>query len=387
MRFQRPELLWVGLIGLILLLAVWWIPGEGRGESDSFSHAFGGKSVFLKLIEELEGDTIRSVEQLAPYEYEYGRLVVLGPARYPHQDQWDLLYDDVWDYGASLLFAAAADDPSVNGDVFGISIEPDRSQLQADEERDWDTGPVYAETELVDGTVEWKSSAHLEFDRPDLWEVLVSCEERPQVARREFGEAFVVFCASDEIFSNAAMTEPKRAELAYRIFEACETDYAVTCYDESLNRSGAPKVLGLLFEPTLRPLTLQALLVLVLFAWAGSVRFGPVRQLTDSRRRSIEEHAEALGLMYYQSKAGDRSVKSLADFVTFEMVRLGGPTLHANSAEAIAKLSREDVDSVRLLLSDIHSAKNRNLKNPQAGLILKKLAKILEGMRSRQRLE
>src|SRR5690606_28775721 len=76
-----------------------------------------------------------------------------------------------------------------------------------------------ARTELVEGAVSWQTSGRLEFDR-EQWEVLLTVEGKPQVIRRDLGDGEVMFVATDDPFSNAAMLDPDQALLAYRVLEA-----------------------------------------------------------------------------------------------------------------------------------------------------------------------
>ena len=61
-----------------------------------------------------------------------------------------------------------------------------------------------------------------------------------------------------------------------------------------------PGVLELLLQPTIRVVTIQATLFVGLLLWAAAVRFGPLRPLPPTRRRSKEEFLNALGDMLYR---------------------------------------------------------------------------------------
>ncbi len=61
--------------------------------------------------------------------------------------------------------------------------------------------------------------------------------------------------------------------LALRLLESVSGPDSFVLFDEYFNTTGAPKVVGLLFDPLLRPVTVQAVAVLACcFTWCGSLR-------------------------------------------------------------------------------------------------------------------
>jgi len=241
---------------------------------------------------------------------------------------------------------------------------------------------VPAETELVEETVHWKSNAEIETDTND-WEVLLTVDGQPQVVRREFGLGTFVLVASDEIFSNGAMLEADRALLAYRILESGGDFFEATWFDETLNDSGAPKVLGIIFAAEFRPITLQLLLILILFGWLGARRFGPAEQSRRSRRRSIVEHAEAVGILYYRAAAGGRAVKAQREFLRQELRRLCGPGFRVDDPAAVARQAQTVEADVRELFETVDGieAFDATVTRSKASKLLRQLSTLIARVR------
>jgi hypothetical protein len=124
-----------------------------------------------------------------------------------------------------------------------------------------------------------------------------------------------VVAASDQIFSNRVLAsrEDDSALLAYRIVEAAGPGRPVW-FEEYLNTVGTSKVVGILLDPEFRHLTLQLGLLLLLFAWWGFRRFGPVQGAPKAERRSIVEHAVALGNLHFKAGTGGRLVGAYLDY-------------------------------------------------------------------------
>ena len=422
MRIWRAETLWLMLVAVLLVLAVWWFPGSASLNTDTYSVSHSGKKALYQSLRRLDTDVSRSSEDLIPRPGYGDRLLVLGPARTPSSEEWDALYFEVRD-GAALLYAAAARDPYLEADRFGARVVPmwDDESMDDDEQADDagdesgeseadrqdsadgsgdqtttgdssddadddDQAPSFfreefvVETKLVEGPVEWTTRARIELDDEE-WDVLVSANSQPQVVRRQFGRGTIVMVATDDVFSNQALTDPRKALLAYRIIEAAPAA-GRTWFDESLNSSGVPKVLGILFDPAFRPMTLQLILLAVLFGWSGSRRFGPAESPATPARRSIVEHAEAVGVLYYRAGAGAHAVRSQMEYLKQEMRRLYGRMFHADSAAALAQQAGLEEADVRQLLTQASVPPDGELSNAAAGRLLRRLTDLSARVRS-----
>jgi hypothetical protein len=430
MLSRRPELLWLLGVSIVLLLAVWWIPGSSSVNSDSYSVAYGGKKVLYQAMRRLDARVIRSVDKLVPNdEFATDRILILGPARYPSDEEWQLLYKAVVS-GNSVVFAAQSGDPNVDAGPFRVSVSggstfenfddldemetpteqetapkvdaetetasssTDDEKTTADEdsnvEEESDDGDVpktfselmggrKATSRLVEGEVPWRSSGRIEMEE-DEWDVLVEADSAPQAVRRKLGRGTFTLIASDDIFSNGAMLDPDKALLAWRLLETASTDGS-TIFDESLNSSGVPKVFGLLFDPLFRPITLQLILIAVLFGWLGSRRFGPARRSLHTRRRSVVEHAEAVGTLYFRAGAGPHAVQCLHEFLKQELRNRFGQTFQVDNAERVARQTRADKHEVQELFASIRVFSNAKRGSATAARLLKRLSRLLAGLR------
>jgi len=319
----RSELFWVLGLGVVMLLIVWWIPGAGGASRDTYSFEARGKSALFRL---LAGTGFEPARSLAPLdETTLGRgssvetLLLLGPSRYPSREEWSVLLRWLTAGGGTLVFAAREDDPAVRIPLLGIEVKPPGTPFQPSRRpTESEDGPEKeppsplalprVETDLAAGKFLWRSSGKLDYDDPfHRVEVLVKVDGDPQVIRRKVGLGTLVVAASDWVFNNRSLADRRfdNGLLAFRLIEAAGPGRRVH-FDESLNSLGTAKVVGILLDPELRQFTLQIVLVTLLFVWWGSRRFGPPRLSTAGRRRSIVEHAVALGNLHYKAGSGAR---------------------------------------------------------------------------------
>ena len=374
-----------------------------------------GKKVLFQSLRGMEGNVGRSLEQLIPRPGFADRILILGPARYPTTEEWNQLHAEVH-AGGTLVFAGRLSDPQVDLGPFGAKIKPlresppepapespdiplvDEAGRQAGKQpaesdgestgedrketerlSHWFLKETIAETDLVESRVVWRTQGSLELNSSE-WQVLVNSSSKVQVARRGLGKGTIVLLASDDIFSNGVLTDPERALLAVRIIESAPNG-SRTWFDETLNSSGVPKVLGILFDPFIRPLTLQFMLITALFGWAGSSRFGPVRQTICRQRRSIVEHARAVGILYSHAGAGAHAVRALHEFLKLELRRLYGTTFRVESAEAISRLAQTGEDEVRTLLNRVRAAESGGLSPSAACQLLRGMSVLISRIR------
>lgn len=404
MRRWRTELAWLGLVALLLLLSVWWIPGSGSVLTDSFSVTFVGKKALYQSLRRLDGSVARSTHRLVPEFSEGDRLLILGPARSPSSDEWNAIKAAVAS-GMSLVYAVSDNDPVVDLEPFGVRIKEaevevdsleskppaeSSSEKPADDKKkrkrpkqNLFSSPQTATTSLVSESVTWRHPRPIEPSGASTasltelgWETLVSVKEEPQVIRKQFGLGTIVVVNSDDIFSNQSMLDDDQALLAIRIIESAESD-GTTWFDETLNSSGTPKVFGILFDSQFRPMTLQLILVAVLFGWSGARRFGPAFQNLVKRRRSIVEHAEALGILYFHSRAGAQAVAQAQEHFRSEIRRQFGSGFRVDDPVALARLAQTNVEDVQKLLRAANEvAHSASPTNAQAAKVLRDLAQL-----------
>jgi hypothetical protein len=272
---------------------------RGREGADSFDADGGGKKAFYDFASRLLPDVRRSSRGLVPDDPDADVVVLLGPARYPDRSQWQTLHDWV-SRGNAVLFAARWQDPAVDLAPFGIEVVP---TIEEDSEE-----KSQVETELLAGDVDWRSLGEVRFADEDAW-VVVSLEGSPQVVWQAVGEGAIVVAASDFVFTNLSLTKEENGLLGFRILETTSPTGTVH-FDEGLNEAGAPRVVGVLFEPPFRLVVVQLLVIALGFVWMAGRRFGPIEVEGRAVRRSLVEHAEALGILHYRARTGSRLVGS-----------------------------------------------------------------------------
>ena len=138
-------------------------------------------------------------------------------------------------------------------------------------------------------------------------DVLLRTDQGVQGVELLHGRGRIIVLASDHLFSNRALNDDQSRRagvLAVRLLQRLASSDSSLIFDESLNASGQPQVVGLLLNHWLRPVTLQVVTLLLLFGWAGSQRFGSPLPPRQPPRHSLVEHTDALGNLYWRSRNG-----------------------------------------------------------------------------------
>lgn len=371
---KRGEWLFPALLFGLLFVGYGLIPlPETREKTDSFGSDRSGKKVFHDLAAKLLASVSRSSTSLVPEDPDADVIVLLGPARYPDRAQWQTLHDWV-SGGRALLFAAKWEDPAVSLDPFGIEIVPaferetDSAAEPASEGGATETGPPL-ETDLVEGKVDWRSGGHIRFTDPK-GVIVASLGGWPQVIWQPVGDGVIVVAASDFIFSNLSMVEPENAVLAVRILEQTSPDGPVY-FDEGLNQAGAPKVVGVLLDGPLRLPTLQLLVVTLLFGWMVSRRFGPLHRPGQAERRSLVEHAEALGSLHYKVGTGASLLGSYMEYFGRDLGLAYRRGPRGRVLEDARERTKDDKDEIARA---IRASKSQSLDRGRVATVIRSLA-------------
>ncbi len=369
---KRGEWLFPALFLGLLCVGYGLVPlPQSREKTDSFGFDRSGKKVFFDLASKLLPDVRRSAGSLVPEDPTADVLVLLGPARYPDRAQWQTLHDWISE-GRALVFAAKWQDPAVELEPFGIEIVPEVEQVvEEDAGEPTEEAPPGIETDLVEDEVDWRSSGQIRFTDPK-GTIVVATGGYPQVIWQPVGDGIIIVAASDFIFSNLSVTEPANAVLAFRILELGSPAGAVY-FDEGLNRAGAPKVVGVLLEGPLRLPTLQLLLVTVLFGWMVSRRFGPLVRRGRSQRRSLVEHAEALGSLHYKVQTGSSLLGSYLEYFGRE---LGLAYRTGPKGRELLDVMGRGKDAKETISRAVRAAKSRNLDRARVASVIRSLATL-----------
>jgi hypothetical protein len=353
---KRAEWAFPALLVVLVVAASGVVPlPRGRRAADSFGADGGGKKAFFDLASRLLPDVHRSSQRLVPEDPDADVIVLLGPARYPDRAQWQSLHQWVSD-GNALLFAARWQDPAVDLGPFDVSLVPRLGEDGEDAESRGKT-----ETDHISGEVDWRTLGEVRFENEDAW-VQLSVDGSPQVVWLPVGSGAIVVAASDYVFTNRSLTKENNGLLAFRILETTAPDGTIY-FDEALNEAGAPRVVGLLFEPPFRAVVVQLLAVTLLFAWMTSRRFGPIRYRGRVERRSLVEHAEALGVLHYRARTGARLVASYLEHFRRELGLRHG---RAGSMEA-------DTEEVARF---VRAAKSPSLERERVAAMITSLARL-----------
>ncbi|MCH7688882.1 MAG: DUF4350 domain-containing protein, partial [Planctomycetes bacterium] len=311
-KFWKTD--WVLLAALFLLVSLhFWFPNIRTGPAhDTFSTTAEGKKAFYLLVRQQAASrgivVRRNLNPLLRWNFEFGAnasgtpvLCLLGPQRYPTSVEWEKLLEWV-SSGGILVLAARYNQPEFKIEDLELEVKRLNRRL--------DAGPQDIQTDLVTtGNVFWKSKGRVVASANAAQ--LVNADGTLQAVSSSYGSGRIVVVASDFIFSNQSLAwdDNSNGELAYRLLEWVGGDGNIY-FDESLNISGTPKVVGLLFDPMLRPVTVQLLLGLLLFGWWRRRRFGPLLPKTVTARHNIVDHTDALGILNYKTKNGVEALRS-----------------------------------------------------------------------------
>jgi len=197
------------------------------------------------------------------------------------------------------------------------------------------------------------------------------------VVRQRHGNGQVVVVAGDFIFSNQAMTyaDQSNAVLALGILDAAQAGEYV--FDESLNISGTPKVVGLLFNPLFKPMALQMLIGLVLFAWWRSRRFGPLLPEAAVARRNIVDHTDSVGVLLYRTGDGAAALRAYLRQLFGELKLKSYRGREDRVIEPLAHRLGKSPEAVkRVLQRAVKASKAPQVDRREAAYMLRQLAVI-----------
>lgn len=373
---------WLWLAGLALLLSLhfWFPPITSGPPQDTYSARAEGKKAFYRLAQRRFWGVARNTQSFDAFvrkldeNYETEAvLCLLGPARYPTPREWETLLDWVQS-GGRLILAARAEDGELALEELNIQIAPlADAAADAGDESGPDQSPSSVTTTLLDeADLEWNSNQAVLGGTTTL----VSSRGTQQAVRQTYGNGQIVIVATDDIFSNASLGVGDNSVLAFRLLEAAGAIDTVY-FDESLNASGTPKVVGLLLEPFLRPVTVQLLVALWVFGWWRSRRFGPLLPRSVTARRNIVDHTDTVGILHYKARGGAVAVRSYLQQLVMEL-RLKYFKGHEERVlEPLAGRLGTDVGELKQWLDRAEAASR--VDNPdrrEAGEIIRKLAEI-----------
>jgi hypothetical protein len=375
------EWAWLAALAVLVLLH-FRFPDLGGGLlHDSYSVSAEGKKAFFLLADEQFGLAVRDTDPLTEintYYWPDSTLCLLGPARYPSAAEWREVLEWVGN-GGSLVIAARDRDVAFTIPDLDIEVQPAEG------------GTIRAETSDTKSEID----TSLVGDLALLWEsrgmivapgaqTLVECEGTVQAALKHHGTGRIVVVASDFVFSNQSLAWNDNSVLALRLIEeAGEADFLI--FDESLNVTGTPKIVGVLLNPLFRPITVQLLIGLVIFAWWQSLRFGPMLPKAVSPRRNIVDHTDAVGILFYRSGDGAGALRVHLRQLITELRLKHYRGREARILEPIARRLGVTTESVRKLLRRAsRAARSGKLERKQAAEFIRQIAHIRQAARPQE---
>jgi hypothetical protein len=416
---------WLALLGGALILHVWFPRVDGGPLNDTYNVDVGGRNAFFQYAERLAGRHVlvaanRNHQSLVTLLDGYGTNTTLclhGPARYPTHREWQALLAWVRS-GGKLLLAARWEDaeltiPDVNAHVKStkekveLSIfggnQAKKKKAEKSPDNPWTKTGTGGETTgaddsdttaatskspagsnwtslLADGNYTWKTDGNIEASEA---EVLVKIGESPQAVRLKHGSGTIVLLASDYIFSNAALYERERQNglLAVKLLQAAGSS-DVVLFDESLNATGTPRVVGVLLDPALRPATVQFLVVLVIFGWRGNRRFGGLLPKSAPARHDVADHTNSLGNLYYKAHHSKGVLREYLEQLRTELHLRYARGHEQRVLQPIAQRANLSVEEMQRLLADADAAAGKpRLTRREAATCIRRLAHLRQAAR------
>ena len=397
-----------------------WFPRIDAQVNDTYSVDVGGRNAFFQFAQRRLSDVERNHEPLVEHVTWLDTdvtICLLGPARYPSPREWQSILQWV-QAGGRLLLACQWDQAEVaipgisaqvtqtqkpdngflarlKGEVKQGQKDSEDSKVKPEEKPTTDAAgkssklpplPTGANwTSLMSaGNFTWKTEGVI--DAPGA-EVLVKTGDTAQAVRIRHGTGTIVLVASDQIFSNAALFEFDRPNgvLAVKLLESAGPS-ATIVFDESLNETGTPRVVGVLLDPMLRPVTIQLLALIVIFAWRGNRRFGGLLPTVAPARHDVADHTNSLGNLYYKAHHGNGVLREYLDQLKTEL-RLRYAAGHEQRVLApIAREIRSSVEEVQRILSEAEAAARKpKLSRREAAGQIRKLARLRQASRANGR--
>lgn len=353
---------------LVAVSLHFWFPETPTGIThDTYNPSAEGQKVFFRMVGSQASNiyTWRSreplnilLEQLSPECV----LCILGPERSPTSEEWSALIAWVRN-GGSLLYACRGD-KEFEIPEWKVKYLP---VIDTDDSQEPKTSLVSSKK------LAWWSDGKLE--AANLFS-LVEYDGTTQAVRLNYGSGRAVIVATPLPFSNQLLSFGENSVLAMRLLESAGNVEYVT-FDESLNSSGTSKIVGILFDPFLRPITIQILIVTVLFGWWHGRRFGPLTPSAVTARQNIVEHTDMVGSWYWKTKEGHGVLKAYLRQLTTKLKLKAFRGNEDRVLEPIARRSGRELSELRKELQEAYRAvRSKHVDRRTAANLIRRLALI-----------
>lgn len=397
--------------GLLVLLALhFWFPYRLPGPAhDTYSTSADGKRAFFELMRTLHEGTVRRNHALVERTLQddwtssesrtFGMFCILGPERVPTDAEWDVLLKWVA-RGGHLVYAPRHDFFAVHDETSELEIQgiggleiqilPWETRRSSSDALIWSDvfsgfpDPSLTGLEEPPRTPVWKSTAKI-VSSGDVTELVVA-RETVQAVQAYYGNGTLTVLASDWVFSNQSLSWPPNSLLAYRIVESSQASPNIV-FDEYLNHTGVPRVMGLLLSPQFRPLTIQLLVVVYLYCWWQSRRFGPLLPPLRGERHNIVEHTDAVGTLHFRTRNGRMVVQAYLQQLVHELQLNGYPGREERVLEPLAvRLQTTSQHLLRLLRSIQKQSREDVTSRRESAEQIRRLARIRQAARGESEL-
>jgi hypothetical protein len=188
--------------------------------------------------------------------------------------------------------------------------------------------------------------------------------------------------SGDSIFTNQYLAYGENSLLAWRIIEAAGGDGELII-DEYLNESGTPKMVQILFEMPIRPISLMSLAVICLYFWKQSHRFGPFLPESTLARRNIVDHTDMMGNLLFASREGSYPLKLYLRQLIQELGLKKHRGRERAVLEPIARRMNIDVeDLVKLFKEAAEAARSGDCDAKQSANFIRSLSRVREASKT-----
>lgn len=390
-RFLKTDFFFLAAVLILLALQIWFPPLRSGVPNDTWGTSADGKKAFYLLTERQRPYVSRNGEPIETFvrEYSYGKdtiLCMLGPVRPPSSEEWSALLEWVH-LGGRILYAVPSESEKFaieSLDIKTVALDgEERAEFQQPAARGFPLGDIDGRISSDDEQYLWNSARELSGPAA---EPILLVDDTIQAVRQRYGAGQIVVVASDDIFSNRSLAYEDNDVLAWRLLEGVG-DASQVVFDEYLNSSGAPKMLAILLSPRFRPMTLQFVIVLCVYCWWRSHRFGPFRRESVVPRRNIVDHTDAMGnMLFRQKRSASYPLKIyLQQFIT-ELNLRHYKGRERRILEPIAMRMGVDVEKVvKLLQQSSKAARSKSLERRTAAKLIARLARVREASRSGMR--
>lgn len=398
---ERRNAGWIWLLFLCALLSLHiWFPEFGTGAlNDTYSPSADGKKAFYLLLEYESQNAERNRVPLSMVRQSLDfndSLCILGPARYPSPLEWTSLLAWV-EEGGRLIISANDEHPEFEIKPLGIKVsnldETEREKIPRAESKKKKESRISFSFEDEHSLIAGKAITTFPDAKSIIWETnaqvdsksgqtLISLGKTKQAILLRHGHGDIIVSASSQIFSNQSMVDGGSVP-AFRLIESAGALNHVVI-DESLNASGTSKVVSLLIDPTFRPLTIQLLIVLLLFGWWHSSRFGPLLSSHVLARHNIVAHTDNVGNLHYKSGNGHALLQAYVKqlFVELRLSHYRGE--EHRIIDPIARRLKQDPQEVKtVLMQAAKLSKSQNITRHQMSNLIYKLAMIRQAAQHR----